>query len=78
MKILTSTDDLKISLNIEQDFKTDLGWEEGALEMEEQILSEIINPIENYETVRYIHKPYTSSLGVEQTDIWFQFYFLTG
>ena len=44
--------------------------------MEEQILSEIINPIENYETVRYIHKPYTSSLGVEQTDIWFSFYFL--
>ena len=64
-------------MNMEQDFKTDLGWEEGAIQMEEQILSEIINPIENYETVRYIHKPYTSSLGVEQTDIWFQFYFLT-
>ena len=78
MKILTSTNDLTISMNMEQDFKTDLGWEEGALQMEEQILSEIINPIENYETVRYIHKPYTSSLGVEQTDIWFQFYFLTG
>lgn len=78
MKILTSTDNLNISLNIEQDFKTDLGWEEGALQMEEQILSEIINPIENYETVRYIHKPYTSDKGVEQTDIWFQFYFLTG
>jgi hypothetical protein len=78
MKILTSTNDLTISMNMEQDFKTDLGWEEGALQMEEQILSEIINPIENYETVRYIHKPYTSSLGVEQTDIWFSFYFLTG
>ena len=78
MKILSSTNDLTISINVEQDFKTDLGWEEGALQMEEQILSEIINPIENYETVRYIHKPYTSSLGVEQTDIWFQFYFLTG
>lgn len=78
MKILTSTDNLNVSLNIEQDFKTDLGWEEGALQMEEQILSEIINPIENYETVRYIHKPYTSDNGVEQTDIWFQFYFLNG
>ena len=78
MKILTSTNDLTISMNVEQDFKTDLGWEEGALQMEEQILSEIINPIENYETVRYIHKPYTSSLGVEQTDIWFSFYFLNG
>jgi hypothetical protein len=78
MKILSNINDLTISMNMEQDFKTDLGWEEGALQMEEQILSEIINPIENYETVRYIHKPYTSSLGVEQTDIWFQFYFLTG
>jgi hypothetical protein len=78
MKILSNTNDLTISMNMEQDFKTDLGWEEGALQMEEQILSEIINPIENYETVRYIHKPYTSSLGVEQTDIWFSFYFLNG
>ena len=81
MKILTSTDDLNISLNIEQDFKTDLGWEEGALQMEEQILSEIINPIENYETVRYIHKPYDvtkSGTTFQQTDIWFQFYFLSG
>ena len=81
MKILTSTDNLNISLNIEQDFKTDLGWEEGALQMEEQILSEIINPIENYETVRYIHKPYDvtkSGTTFQQTDIWFQFYFLSG
>jgi hypothetical protein len=78
MKILSNINDLTISMNMEQDFKTDLGWEEGALQMEEQILSQIINPIENYETVRYIHKPYTSSLGVEQTDIWFSFYFLTG
>jgi hypothetical protein len=83
MKILTSTNDLTISMNMEQDFKTDLGWEEGALQMEEQILSEIINPIENYETVRYIHKPYsvtgaTYPSGFTQTDIWFQFYFLTG
>jgi hypothetical protein len=78
MKILSSTNDLTISMNIEQDFKTDLGWEEGAIQMEEQILSEIINPIENYETVRYIHKPYTSDKGVEQSDIWFSFYFLSG
>ena len=81
MKILTSTNDLTISMNMEQDFKTDLGWEEGALQMEEQILSEIINPIENYETVRYIHKPYivtgaTYPSGFTQTDIWFSFYFL--
>jgi hypothetical protein len=79
MKILSNTNDLTISMNMEQDFKTDLGWEEGALQMEEQILSEIINPIENYETVRYIHKPYdttVSGLTFSQTDIWFSFYFL--
>ena len=78
MKILSNTNDLTISMNMEQDFKTDLGWEEGALQMEEQILSEIINPIENYETVRYIHKPYQSNLmpsPYKQSDIWFQFYF---
>jgi len=81
MKILSSTNDLTISMNMEQDFKTDLGWEEGALQMEEQILSEIINPIENYETVRYIHKPYDvtkSGTTFQQTDIWFSFYFLNG
>ena len=81
MKILSNTNDLTISMNMEQDFKTDLGWEEGALQMEEQILSEIINPIENYETVRYIHKPYDvtkSGTTFQQTDIWFSFYFLNG
>ena len=41
-----------------------------------EVLKSIINPTENFETVRYIHKPYTSvGNGVEQTDIWFQFFF---
>jgi len=43
--------------------------------MEKEVLYEIINPTENYETVRYIHKPYTNSSGFTQTDIWFYFYF---
>ena len=78
MKILSNTNDLNIVLNTEQDFKTDLGWQENLAQFEDEILKDIINPAQNYETVRYIHKPYTSSLGVEQTDIWFQFYFLSG
>ena len=78
MKILTNTNDLNIVLNTEQDFKTDLGWQENLTQFEDEILKDIINPAQNYETVRYIHKPYTSSLNVEQTDIWYQFYFLSG
>jgi hypothetical protein len=77
MKILRKDTDLNILLNTETDFQTNLGWEENLKEFETEILSDIINPIENYETVRYIHKPYTSS-GVTQTDIWFYFYFQSG
>ena len=75
MKILRKDTDLNILLNTETDFQTNLGWEESLKEFETEILSDIINPIENYETVRYIHKPYLSD-GVRQTDIWFYFYFL--
>jgi hypothetical protein len=77
MKILRKDTDLNILLNTETDFQTNLGWEESLAEFETEILNDIINPIENYETVRYIHKPYTSS-GVTQTDIWFYFYFQSG
>ena len=77
MKILRKDTDLNILLNTETDFQTNLGWEESLKEFETEILNDIINPIENYETVRYIHKPYTSS-GVTQTDIWFYFYFQSG
>ena len=78
MKILSNTNDLNIVLNSEQDFKTDLGWQENLVQFEDEILKDIINPAQNYETVRYIHKPYTSTLGVEQTDIWYQFFFSSG
>ena len=77
MKILRKDTDLNLLLNTETDFQTNLGWEESLKEFETEILSDIINPIENYETVRYIHKPYLSD-GVEQTDIWFYFYFQSG
>jgi hypothetical protein len=77
MKILRKDTDLNILLNTETDFQTNLGWEENLKEFETEVLNDIINPIENYETVRYIHKSYTSS-GVTQTDIWFYFYFQSG
>ena len=77
MEILRKNTDLNLLLNTETDFQTNLGWEENLKEFETEVLNDIINPIENYETVRYIHKPYSSS-GLTQTDIWFYFYFLSG
>jgi hypothetical protein len=81
MKILRSDLDKNIILNGEQDFKTDAGWSDNMQEFENETLDKIINPIENYETVRYIHKPYdvtVSGLTIHQSDVWFKFYFLTG
>lgn len=78
MEILKQTGDIKLILNKTQDFKTDAGWEENLIDFEKESLEKIINPVENYETVRYIHKPYISNTGIEQTDIWFYFHFLNG
>jgi hypothetical protein len=75
MEIIKPTDDLNIILNKEVDFQTNAGWEESLLSYEDNLLSKVLNPIENYETVRYIHNPYVSS-GITQTDIWFYFYFI--
>lgn len=78
MEILRKNSDQNLIVNPNQMFKTDLGWTDNAEMMENEILYQIINPTENYETVRYVHSPYTSGLGVNQTDIWFYFYFLDG
>ena len=75
MEILRTTDDLNIILNKEVDFQTNAGWEESLIAYEDELLNKVTNPIENYETVRYIHTPYNSS-GITQTDIWFYFYFI--
>jgi hypothetical protein len=56
-------------------FKTDLGWEEAFNEVERDILETIINPVENYETIRYINEPYSGATG-DVCDIWYFFYFL--
>ena len=81
MKILRTDNSQNIILNTETDFQTDLGWEDNMSQFEEEILNEIINPAENYDTVRYIHKSYSLNLtgstsGATQTDLWFSFYFL--
>lgn len=75
MKIRNSNIDQSIILNSETDFQTNLGWQENMKEFETEILNDIINPIENYETVRFIHSSYTCG-DVLQSDIWFYFYFI--
>jgi len=52
MNILRNDSDKNILINNENDFKTDLGWQENAEELEKESLKRIINPIDNYETVR--------------------------
>ena len=81
MEILRKDENQNLIINKEQDFLNDLGWQENMIQFEDEVLSTIINPIENYETVRYIHKPYdteVSGLTFSQTDIWYNFYFLSG
>ena len=74
MKILRENTDLNLVLNHELDFQMNLGWQENMEQFEDEVLNDIINPIDNYETVRYIHKPD----GVNESDIWFYFYFSKG
>jgi hypothetical protein len=68
-----------IVLNQEQTFLTNLGWDENMKQFEDEILETIIDPIKNYETIRYIHTPYsglTNNTNDLQSDIWFKFYFI--
>jgi hypothetical protein len=79
MEILRKSGDYNIILNQENDFQTNLGWEEGMDIFEDEVLSTIINPIDNYETIRYIHEPYNAVINgttVNQCDIWFKFFFI--
>ena len=55
MEILRNkNNDQKILISPNQDFKVDLGWGDAAEQMDKEILYTIINPVENYETVRFI------------------------
>jgi len=75
IKILNNDLNQNIILNNETDFKTDLGWEESFQEFEQDTLKSIINPSVNFETVRYIHKSCVGPQNIDQSDIWFYFYF---
>jgi len=78
MKFELKNIDQLLNLTIPSDFKPDLGKEENLKEFEEETLRDVINPIENYETIRLNHKPYGGQLLNPtdlQMDIWYYFYF---
>ena len=85
MEILKNNNNLKLLIDTDQNFRIDLGWEENFVDFEKEVLNDIINPAKNYETVRYIHRPYLmnnlnslTETGKQECDIWFKFYFLSG
>jgi len=81
MKILNNNNDLNLILNNIQTSKVDLGWSESFQDFEKESLESVINVAENYETIRYIHKPYsgiTTNNNLLQTDFWTYFYFISG
>jgi hypothetical protein len=78
MKIVRKNGDQILSISPETDFRLDAGWNDGLVELEKETLVKIINPIENYETVRFIHEPYLNNMSGLQSDIWFKFYFHNG
>jgi len=81
MKILKIVNNSEIVLNKETDYKNDLGWSESFTDYENELLEIVTNDLENYETVRYIHKNYDGIPEYPQStinDIWFYFYFLSG
>lgn len=75
MKIVRKNIDQNIVINDETTFKTDLGWGENFTQYEKEVLKSIVNPIINYETIRFKHEPYTGNATL-QSDIWYFFYFL--
>lgn len=78
MKILRKNNEQSISISPETEFRLDAGWNDSVKELENETLLKIINPIENYETVRFIHEPYLNLMSGLQSDIWFKFYFHNG
>jgi hypothetical protein len=78
MKVRRLNNEQSLLLTQETNFRLDAGWNENLKQLEDETLIKIINPIENYETVRFLHSPYTNEDGFQQTDIWFKFFFLNG
>lgn len=75
MKILKKKNEYNFIIDQQVDFGSNLGWFENMSQFEGEIMKELINPIENYETVRFIHSPY-SGITNNECDIWYKFYFL--
>lgn len=78
MKILQNIDDKNIIISINTLFNTDLGREESLEIFEEEVLTDVVNPIKNHETVRYEFEPYsglTENPLTLQNNIWYYFYF---
>lgn len=75
MNILHKNIENNLILSNTTNFGTDLGWEESFKDLETEVLKSIINPVENYETVRYINEPYSGVTG-DICDIWYFFYFI--
>lgn len=75
MEILSSETNKNLVLNSETTFITNVGWEDNVKQYEDDLLQSIINPMLNFETVRFGHAPYTGSTGIKQNDVWFYFYF---
>lgn len=74
MQILTNNQDHDLKLNINQQFAPNLGWEDSFKEYQNTILYDIINPIESFESTKYLHQPYVSG-PVNSDNIWYFFYF---
>jgi len=78
MEILRDKNTSKLVLDISTEYKVDLGREESLEQFEEETIQKIINPIENYETSRFMHEPYSGITSNESniiSDIWYQLYF---
>ena len=80
MEILRNTNgEYNIVLNEDLDFLTNLAWEENIKVIEDELIDEIVNPIDSYETVRFLHQPYsgiTNNSEDFQDDLYYTFYFL--
>lgn len=77
MELLRNRENNNILLNQELTFKPDAGWQENCEDLEKESLEKILNPIDNFETTRYIHEKYQmpTNNSLYQNDIWFYFYF---
>jgi hypothetical protein len=78
MEILGNTYDKNIILDFQTDFNSEIDREECLKQFENETIEIITNPGENFETIRFMHEPYsgiTTGITDLQCDIWYYFYF---